>query len=238
MGCARWPTPGWPPWCSRPCSRRKSQRETQQNVALAEAGTESFAESLSYFPSAADSRRDPPPLPEPGGAGRGRRGRAGHRQPERGHHRRVDGLRGRAAGRGRGRHRAEHLPPARRPDVVGPRRGAAARGDRDHGQGGGERAGRGEAQPLLQLPRGDGAAPGPGRRGRPGAVQPVHPARHRPGDAHGHRGLRAVPARPRGGCPGPGSPGSPAGSGPRSAPAPGSATQQTWPPTCWPARTW
>ncbi len=44
--------------------------------------------------------------------------------------------------------------------------------------------------------------------------------------------------RPRGGCPGPGSPGWPDGSGPRSRPAPGSAGRTTWRRTCWPARTW
>ena len=51
------------------------------------------------------------------------------------------------------------------------------------GQGRGDRAGRGQAEPVLQLDRRDGAAARRGRRRRAGAVQPVPAARHRPGDA-------------------------------------------------------
>ena len=53
----------------------------------------------------------------------------------------------------------------------------------DISQGGqvrGHHPGRGEAQPVLHQLRQHGQAPGPGRRERPGAVQPLLPAGHRP----------------------------------------------------------
>jgi ferredoxin len=53
-----------------------------------------------------------PPVPRPDRTGRGI-GHPGDRQPQRQHARRVDRLRPRHAGRGRGRDRAEHLLPAR-----------------------------------------------------------------------------------------------------------------------------
>ena len=48
------------------------RREAERNARLADAGTESFAESLSYFPAGADERPRPAPIPEPARA-RGRR---------------------------------------------------------------------------------------------------------------------------------------------------------------------
>ena len=52
----------------------------------------------------------------------------------------LDRLRQRAGAGGRGRHRAEYLPPAGRPADLRPGRGAAAHRDTDHGQGGGRHA--------------------------------------------------------------------------------------------------
>ena len=89
------------------------RRRQRANAALAGAGAESFAESLSYFPGGRGRRARPAPLPEPAEARRRRRGHPGDRQPERRHHRRVDGLRQRPGAGRRGRDRAEHLLPAR-----------------------------------------------------------------------------------------------------------------------------
>ena len=77
----------------------------------------------------------PAPLPEPARARRGRRRRSGDRQPQRRHARRLGRLRPGDAGRRRGRDRAEHLLPSRRPAHLRPRGRAAphrrpARGSR------------------------------------------------------------------------------------------------------------
>ena len=60
-------------------------------------------------------------------------------------------------------------------------------------------------EPALQLDRRDGAAARRGRRGRARALQPVPAARHRPRDASPWCPAWASPARPRPGCRAPGS---------------------------------
>jgi dihydroorotate dehydrogenase (fumarate) len=123
------------------------RREMQQNLVLAEAHTESTAESLSYFPAAADADADAAPrrylsLVE--------RAAAAVDVPV------IASLNGVTTGgwtdyatalQDAGAAAIElniyHLPG----DPMSSGR------DRDHGQGRGDRAGRGEAQPLLQLPR-------------------------------------------------------------------------------------
>ena len=162
------------------------RQEAARDAAVAGAGADSFAESLSYFPAAASADGGPDRYLSLLKRAAAARGHPGDRQPQRSHHRRVDGLCERPAGRGGCRDRAEHLLPARRPPAPHPpprpsprplhlrqRRGAAPRRDPDHGQGSGHRAGGGEAQPVLQLDRRDGTPAGPGRGRRPGAVQPV-----------------------------------------------------------------
>ena len=72
---------------------------------------------------------------------------------------------------------------------------------------------------------------------RAGAVQPVHPARHRPGDSHGHGGLRAVqPGR------GPAAPGLDRPAGGRIGASLAASTGVDSPAdvagTCWLGRTW
>ena len=74
-----------------------------------EIGTESFAESLTYFPEEDDYRTGPEELP-----GVHREGQAGgedsrHRQPQRRQHRRLDPLRQDDAGRRGRRPGVEHL---------------------------------------------------------------------------------------------------------------------------------
>ena len=99
-----------------------------------------------------------------------------------------------------GRNRIEHLLPARRSAHLRPRRRTASPRHPGAGQGRGDRTGGREAQPVLQRDRRDGAAPGPGRRGRAGAVQPIPAARHRPRDPGRGAGDVVVHARPRLGC--------------------------------------
>ena len=91
------------------------QREAAENARLADAGTDSFAESLSYFPDVAEEEPGPRRylslLERSAAAVDGPR----DRQPQRHHARRLDRLRPGDAGRRRGRGRAEHLLPARGP---------------------------------------------------------------------------------------------------------------------------
>ena len=99
--------------------------EEIENALVVDAGTESFAESLSYFPAAAGDggpRHYLSLLERAVGARR----RAGDRQPERRHPRRLDRDTRGDAGRRRRGDRAEHLLPPRRSAHLRPRRGAAA----------------------------------------------------------------------------------------------------------------
>ena len=155
-----WPTPASARSCCSRCSRSSCAAEAAQNARLADAGTESFAESLSYFPGGRRDERRPAPLPEPARARRRRRRHPGDRQPERRHAGRLDRLRPRDAGGRRGRDRAQHLLPPRRPAHPRPRRRAAPPRHPRARQGRGQRAGRGQAEPVLQLDRRDGAAAG------------------------------------------------------------------------------
>ena len=124
------------------------------------------------------------------------------------------------------------------PRITRPRRRAAAHRHPVPGQGGGDRASGGQAEPALQLDRRDGPAAGRGRRGRPGALQPVPATRHRPGDPG--RGARRGPVQPerRPGCRAPGSRSCATGCAPRSRRPPASTSPPTWSSTCWPAPTW
>ena len=165
------------------------RREAEQNARLAERRHRELRRVAVLLPARRRRGPRPAPLPEPartrGGRGRG----SGDRQPQRHHARRLGRLRPRDAGCRRGRDRAEHLLPARRSAHLRPRRRTAPPRHPGAGQGRGDRAGGGQAQPVLQLDRRDGAAAGRGRRRRAGAVQPVPAARHRPRDprrgAHG-----------------------------------------------------
>ena len=71
-------------------------------------------------------------------------------------------------------------------------------------------------EPALQLDRRDGAAARRGRRGRAGALQPVPAARHRPRDPRRGARRRTCPARRRPGCRAPGSRSCADGCAPRS----------------------
>ena len=151
--------------------------------------------------------------------------------------RRLDRLRPGDAGRGCRGDRAEHLLRARRPAHLRPGGRAAAHRHPVPGQGRGDRAGGGQAEPALQLDRRDGAAAGRGRRGRPGAFQPVPAARHRPGDPRG--GTRREPVQPGRGPAAAHLDLDPARTGyaPRSRRPPASRDLPTWSSTCWQART-
>ena len=210
------------------------RREAERERAARRAGTDSFAESLSYFPAGADEDDRGPrrylSLLERAAGGRGH---PGHRQPQRRDAQRLDQLRARDPGRGRRGDRAEHLLHTSRPAHYGPRGRAAARGHPVPGQGRGDRAGGGQAGPALQLSRRDGAAAGRGRRGRPGALQPVPAARHRPRDPR--RAARRGPVQPGRG---PAAahldlPPAPAGRVPPSRRPPASRGRPTWSSTCW-----
>ena len=85
--------------------------EAERDERLAEVGIDSFGEATSYLvdPDASAWPRQYLDLIERAVAVAGR---PGDRQPQRQHPRRVDRLRPRHAGRGRGRDRAEHLLPA------------------------------------------------------------------------------------------------------------------------------
>ena len=79
------------------------RREALEYARLVDAGTESFGESLSYFPSVADDDSGPRR------AGLRCRRRPGDRQPQRCHAWRMGRLRPCDAGRRGSRDRAEHL---------------------------------------------------------------------------------------------------------------------------------
>ena len=154
--------------------------------ARTEAGTESFAESLSYFPEQSEYRLAPEQYLEhirrprrrsripviaslngvtPGGwtGYRARRWRGGGRRP-------------RAA-------TSTSWPPTRRRSGAG--REPLPR-DRPRGQGAGEDPGGGEASPAVHLDRHHGADAGRGGGRRACALQPVLPARFRSRGAGGH----------------------------------------------------
>ena len=52
--CVASPTPASPRWCSTRSSRSSCSEEAEENARLVDAGTESFAESLTYFPAEAE----------------------------------------------------------------------------------------------------------------------------------------------------------------------------------------
>ena len=174
------------------------RREAAENARLVDAGTESFAESLSYFPAAAEEEAGPRrylSLLE--------RAAAAVDVPV------IGSLNGVTPGGWADYARAMqdagaaaielniyYLPGDPRisgRDVEQRHLDVLAR-VKDSGQ----RAGRGQAEPVLQLDRRDGAAARRGRRGRAGAVQPLPPARHRRGDARRRPGRR--PLEPRRGA--------------------------------------
>ena len=85
------------------------RQEAERNARLADAGADSFAESLSYFPAGADEDTGPRrylSLLERAAADRGH---PGDRQPQRRDPQRLDQLRAGDAGRGRRGDRAQHL---------------------------------------------------------------------------------------------------------------------------------
>ena len=92
-------------------------------------------------------------------------------------------------------------------------------------------------EPALQLDRRDGAAARRGRRGRAGALQPVPAARHRPRDPR--RGARRGPLQPGGGAAAAHLDRAPARTGARRARGDHRrrGARPTWPSTCWPAPT-
>ena len=92
-------------------------------------------------------------------------------------------------------------------------------------------------EPALQLDRRDGAAARRGRRRRARALQPLPAARHRPRDARRGAPASACPARPRRGCRARGSPSCADACARRSPRPPASRSRPTWPGTCSPART-
>ena len=74
-----WPTPASARSCSIRCSRSSCAEEAARTRGWSTAGAESFAESLSYFPAAAEEDAGPRALPEPARARRRRRRRSGDR---------------------------------------------------------------------------------------------------------------------------------------------------------------
>ena len=214
------------------------REEAELDARMADAGSESFAESLSYFPEVAEEdygpRRhlslveraaaavDVPVIASLNGVT-------------------PDGwteLRARDAGRRRRRDRAEHLLRARRPDHSRPRGRAALRRRPRARQGRGHRAGRGQARPVLQLDRRDGAAAGRGGRRRARALQPLPAARYRHGDARGRARPRAFAPGRRAARRGRGSHCCAAGCAVRSRPRRASKTPPTSPSTCSRGRMW
>ncbi len=140
----------------------------------------------SYLPRPRGLRARPGRVPGAGaphqGGGRG----AGHRLAQRPHRGRLAALRPPPRAGGRGRARAQHLRARHRPA----NESAAAIEDAsaDHGADGARRPvgrrWRSSCRPSTRSLAQPGAPPGRGGRRRPGAVQPLLPARHR------HRGAR------------------------------------------------
>ena len=170
------------------------RREAERNARLADAGADSFAESLSYFPAGADEDTGP---------------------------RRYLSLLERAAaavdipviGSLNGVTRSGWTSYARAMQdagaaaielniyyIAGDPRMTGREVEQRHVdilcqvKDAVTRAGGGQARPAVQLSRRDRAAAGRGRRGRPGALQPVPAARHRPGDPR--RAARRGPVQP------------------------------------------
>ena len=136
------------------------RREAEQHAVWRRPATESFAEALSYFPSAIDTDGD-------GGLRRYvsliERAVAAVDVPV------IASLNGTTPGgwtdfataleQGRrGGDRTERLPPAGQSAAARPRRGAAVHRDADDCEGRGQRAGGGQASPVLQLHGRDGAS--------------------------------------------------------------------------------
>ena len=145
--------------------------------------TDSFAESLTYFPEPEDYRTGPEEYLETIADGEEGGADADHRQPQRREQGRLGPLREDDARRRGRRPGVEHLLRGRRPGHDQPGRGIplprpggrreAVDLDSAGGQGGA----------VLQRHGQHGRAAGRGGRRRTGAVQPLLPARHRPGDA-------------------------------------------------------
>ena len=171
--------------------RRRDRSVLAVRGAAARAGNSShparrgerreFPRGAGLLPRRGTRGRRPPQLPRPARAGRRCRRGTCDREPQRRHPRGLDRIRPRDAGRRRSRDRAEHLLPPWRSRDLRPRRRAAPHRRPGARQGRRQRAGRGQAQPLLQLHRRDGTAPRRGRGRRTGAVQSLPAARHRPG---------------------------------------------------------
>ena len=212
-------------------------RESAANARAFDAGAEVFAESLSYFPEAAEDEPGPRRylslLERAAAAVADPR----DRQPQRRHAGRLGRLLARDGAGGRGRDRAERLLPPRRHAHLRPRRRAAPRRHPEPRQGGGRRAGRREARPVLQL---DSARwpTASTRRARTGSCSSTASSSPRSTPTRSRwcrpSGCRA---RPRRGCPAPGSRCSTGACAPRSRRRPASTRPPTSPSTCSPAPT-
>ena len=53
------PTPASARWCCSRCSRSSCGEQAEQNARLVDAGTDSFAEALTYFPAGAEDDAGP-----------------------------------------------------------------------------------------------------------------------------------------------------------------------------------
>ena len=213
------------------------RREAAENARLVDAGTESFAESLSYFPAAAEDEAGPRrylSLLE--------RAAAAVDVPV------IGSLNGvtpsgwtdyaramQDAGAAAIELNIYYLPGD--PHVSGRDVEQRHVDILTAGQGRGQRAGGGQAEPVLQLDRRDGAAAGRGGRRRAGALQPVPATRHRPRDSRRGAPDPALPARPRRGCRARGSRSCTDACRPRSRRPPASRPRPTWPSTSSPAPT-
>ena len=164
-------------------------------------GTESYAEALTYFPDLTDYNLGPGRLPGARPPGQGRRRHPGHRQPQR----RLAGgwIALRAADRaGRGRRAgAEHL---LHPDRPGAGRAPRSSSDTSTWCATSRRQvqhpGGGEARPVLHAPANLARRLDAGGGGRAGAVQPLLPARLRPGALEVVPSLHAEQRRTSCGC--------------------------------------
>ena len=85
------------------------RQEAERNARLADAGADSFAESLSYFPAGADEDTGPRRYLSLLERAAKDHGHPGDRQPQRRDPQRLDQLRPGDAGRGRRGDRAQHL---------------------------------------------------------------------------------------------------------------------------------
>ncbi len=144
------------------------------------AGTESFAEALTYFPDLAHYNMGPEPYLELIRKARAAGDHPGHRFAQRNFHRRLGGVRPQDRAGRRQRARIEHVLPVHRPEPERRRigRGICAAGARRPRQSPDPPGG--EAEPVLFGAAADGPAACRGRSGRAGTVQPLLPARFRP----------------------------------------------------------